>query len=233
MSTSRLSSISVFAPCWNEAENIPAFVEQAANVLPTIAKQFEVIIVNDGSSDTTRELVSHLQEIYPFLRIVSHETNQGYGASLRTGIRSARFDWIFWTDGDLQFHLDSLKAFISHTGDHTAVIGYRKHRADTFIRKLNGELYTQLINMLFRIGVRDIDCAFKLIPRAPLQQLDITSSGAFTSAEILIRLHRANIHFVQLPVTHYKRKFGTPTGGSIKVIFKGLRETIHFFIAST
>ncbi len=229
MSASRLSSISVFAPCWNEAENMPAFVEQAASVLPTIAKQFEVIIVNDGSSDTTTKLVTHLQEVYPFLRLVSHETNKGYGASLRTGIKAARFDWIFWTDGDLQFHLDSLRAFVSHTAHHTAVIGYRRHRADTFIRKLNGELYTQLINALFHIGVRDIDCAFKLIPTHPLQELDITSSGAFTSAEILIRLHRAKIRFVQLPVTHYKRKFGTPTGGSMQVIFKGLRETIQFY----
>ncbi|PWU22522.1 glycosyltransferase family 2 protein [Candidatus Cerribacteria bacterium 'Amazon FNV 2010 28 9'] len=226
----KLDSLSVFFPAFNEEENIGPLLESALTLLPQFAQRFEIIVVNDGSTDRTRVIALEYHKTHPNVRVVSHSKNKGYGASLKTGIKHAKYDWIFWTDGDLQFDLASLKIFVQKAKDNTAIIGYRKHRADTFIRKLNGELYTQLINFLFHMHVRDIDCAFKLIPSQPLQNLLITSSGAFTSAEILIRLHRQGVEFIQLPVPHFPRKFGTPTGGNIKVIFRGLKETLLFFI---
>jgi glycosyltransferase involved in cell wall biosynthesis len=226
----KLSSLSVFFPCFNESENLPLLLEQALKTLSTFADKVEVIVVDDGSTDTTKQIVQSYMSQDNRIRLVQHERNLGYGASLRSGIKAARYEWTFWTDGDLQFQLSSLKTFIAHASPQTAVIGYRKHRADTFIRKVNGELYTQLINVLFGLRVRDIDCAFKLIPTKQLQQLSIRASGAFTSAEILIRLHKKGIRFVQLPVQHFPRKYGKPTGGSLRVIFRGMRETLAFYL---
>lgn len=226
----KLPSLSVFFPVYNEAPNLPTLIEQALTKLPRVAKQFEVIIVNDGSNDSTTKIVSRAKRQDPRLRLVTHPKNLGYGAALKTGIAAAQYEWTFWTDGDLQFDLTSLEQFLNGAQTHAAVIGYRKHRADTFIRKVNGELYTRLINFLFQLKVRDIDCAFKLIKTQELQKLVIGSSGAFTSAEILIRLHKNGVKFKQVPVPHFKRQHGTPTGGSVRVIFKGLKETIQFYL---
>lgn len=226
----KLSSLSVFFPCYNEAANLPALIQEAAKYVPKIASRYEIIVVNDGSSDSTSTVVTQLQKEYPFVRMVNHTTNLGYGASLKTGIREAKYEWVFWTDGDLQFNLESLESFLPFTKKYDAIIGFRAHRADSFIRKLNGELYTQLINLLFGMNVRDIDCAFKLIKASRLSTFPITSSSAFTSAEILIRLHQSKTPLHQVSVAHFPRKKGTPTGGSIKVIFAGLKQTLFFFL---
>lgn len=228
-----LSSLSVFFPCYNEEKNIPELVRNACAFIPTIAKKYELIIVNDGSVDNTIAVVEKLQKECQELRMVSHEKNLGYGAALKTGIAASRYDWIFWTDGDLQFDIKTLSSFTPYIDEYDAIIGYRAHRADTFIRKVNGELYTQLINVLFRLRVRDIDCAFKLMRAEQLKKLTIESSGAFTSAEILIKLKHSGVKFKQIPVPHFPRKRGNPTGGSLRVIFKGLWETVQFFLEST
>lgn len=224
-----LPSLSVFFPCYNEEKNVRELVLTAHQFLPTIAKKFEIIIVNDGSSDRTAKIAQELIGEYPNIRLVSHTVNLGYGAALKTGIANARYEWTFWSDGDLQFDIKTLQSFMPYVEDYSAIIGYRAHRADTFIRKVNGELYTMLINILFRLGVKDIDCAFKLIKTELLQSISIESSSAFTSSEILIRLKRKRIRFKQIPVSHFPRKRGNPTGGNIKVIFKGLRQTLAFY----
>lgn len=225
-----LSSLTAFFPCYNEEENIQKLVGQACAFLPTVAKKYEIIIVDDGSTDDTRSMVRSLQKECKELRIISHTKNSGYGAALKTGIQSAQMDWVFWMDGDLQFDIKTLQSFIPHSSTSDAIIGYRAHRADTFLRKVNGELYTRMINFLFGLNIHDIDCAFKLIRREKIEKISIETSSAFTSAEILIKLKRIGVHFKQLSVPHYPRRFGNPTGGSLRVIFKGLFETLTFFI---
>lgn len=224
-----LSSISVFFPCYNEEQNIPELVESACAFLPTIAKKFEIIIINDGSKDNTTSAVKRLQKECKQLRVVDHDTNLGYGAALRSGIRASTMEWIFWSDADLQFDIKTLKGFLPYTDSNDAIIGYRAHRADTFLRKVNGELYTRLINILFGLGVRDIDCAFKLIRADKLHAISPTTSSAFTSAEILIKLKKSGVKFKQLPVPHFPRKKGNPTGGNIRVILRGLWQTLSFY----
>jgi glycosyltransferase involved in cell wall biosynthesis len=225
-----LSSLSVFFPCYNEAENLEKLVDSTCGFLSTIAKKYEVIIVDDGSTDETRKIVSRLQKQCAELRIVSHPKNTGYGAALKTGIDTSKMEWVFWMDGDLQFDIRSLQSFLPHTDRFDAVIGYRAHRADTFLRKVNGELYTRMINFLFGLDIKDIDCAFKLIRNEKIKNIRIETSSAFTSAEILIKLKRAGVNCKQMSVPHFPRRFGSPTGGSLRVIFKGLKETLTFFI---
>lgn len=229
-----LSSLTAFFPCYNEEKNLKELVKQAYEILPKLSKRFEVIIVDDGSDDRTKQIVRSLQKKYSTLRLVSHDHNRGYGAVLRTGIKesSNTSEWIFWMDGDLQFDIGALENFLKCTRKFDAVLGYRAHRADTFMRRINGELYTRLINFLFGMEIRDIDCAFKLIRSKHLAQVQIETSSAFTSSEILIKLKERGATFAQLPVTHFPRQHGTPTGGSLAVIIKGLKETLVFFVRS-
>ena len=214
----KLSSLSVFFPCFNEEKNIPLFIKEALDYLPQIATKFELIIVDDGSSDNTKKISEELVKKYSQVRLISHTENKGYGAALRTGLEAAKYDWVFFTDGDLQFRLKQLTAFIPYTMKHHVIIGYRENRADGKFRAFNAWLFKVYINLLFRVGVKDIDCAFKLFHRPTLQSLHLESTGAFTSSEILYKLKKQGEVFIQLPVKHSKRRHGSPTGNNIKVI---------------
>lgn len=226
----RLTSLSVFFPCYNEEKNLRTLIKEYLAVLPQIAKRYEIIIVNDGSSDKTAQAAQKLSQEFSHIRVVEHESNQGYGAAVRTGIASSTMDWVFFSDGDNQFFAEDLHALAPHAQPNTAVIGYRAHRAEGFRRRLNAYLYKVFIDILFRLHVRDIDCAFKLLPGETIRSLTLQSNGAFLSSEMLIRLKKKRIRFVQIPVRHRERKHGTPTGSNLRVIIRALREAVRFYI---
>lgn len=228
--TAFLPSLSVFFPCYNEAESLPLVLDQALQVLPQLAKQFEIIVVDDGSSDQTRQTAQEYAARYSVIRVVSHSENLGYGAAVRTGITSAKFSWLFYTDGDGQFNLDELKKAITLWREGTAVLGYRKERAEGARRVILARLYKLYIDLLFRVHVKDIDCAFKLFKTEDLQQLALYSNGAFISAEILYKLKKSQVLFKQLAVNHYPRRFGSPTGASLRVIAVGLWEPLKLYL---
>lgn len=216
----KLRSLTAFFPCYNEEANVTAMVQALLTALPKLARQFEIIIVNDGSQDQTAVLADHLAAAHPQVRVVHHPKNLGYGASLRSGFAAARSDWIFYTDGDRQFDVNQVADFLPYTNDYQVIIGYRKRRADGNFRALNANLFKLYIDTLFRLHVKDIDCAFKLLRREVVQAVPLQSTGAFTSAELLYRLKKQGYKFKQLPVDHYPRQYGTPTGNHPKVIIK-------------
>lgn len=225
----QLTSLSVFFPAFNEAANLPHLLEQANQVVPQLAQEFEYIVVNDGSTDNTIAIVDDLKKQFPNVCIVSHPKNEGYGAALKTGIAAAQYDWIFFTDADLQFDLHDLHSFIPYTEEYNAIIGYRKNRADGSHRKLNAKLFKLYIDLLFRVHVTDIDCAFKLLKRTVVQPIRLESSGAFTTSELLYKLKKQHVRFKELPVSHYPRKYGNPTGANLSVIIKACYEALDLY----
>lgn len=227
----KLSSLSIFFPCYNEEPNVELFVKEALEVLPQIAEKFEIIVVNDGSSDKTAEVADNLAKNNNMIRVIHHEQNKGYGAALRSGFRAAKYDWVFFTDGDLQFRLEQLKKFIKHTKDYDVVIGYRKNRADGAFRAFNARLFKLYIDILFRVHVRDIDCAFKLFKTEVIKSIELTSSGAFISAEFLYKLKKKHEAFRQIPVDHHERRYGNPTGNDPKVVIKAGFEALSLYLS--
>jgi len=226
----KLSSLSVFFPAYNEEQNIQPLVKQALAFLPQVAKKFEVIIVDDGSEDNTQLVVKQLSTQFPQVKIVSHTQNRGYGAALKTGIAACQFDWIFFSDADLQFDITELKSFIPQTQKYRAILGYRTSRAEGFARVRNAYLFKIFVDLLFRVNVKDIDCAFKLFKADVIKPLKIDSNGAFTSAEILYKLKKNHVVFKQLPVTHFTRRWGNPTGANWKVAVKAGYEAISIYL---
>ncbi len=222
--------MSVFFPCYNEEKNVPLMVRQAAEFLPSVADEYEMIVVNDGSTDRTAQVTQALQEVHPQLKLVSHENNLGYGASLRTGFDNSRYDWIFYTDGDAQFDLSELEKFIPYTERYQVILGYREKRAEGLPRVVNAKLFKLYIDILFRLGVRDIDCAFKLMKADLIHSLDLFSDGAFISAEYLYKLKKKGVEFKQLPVKHLPRKHGQPTGSRPDVIIKALLDALKLYL---
>lgn len=220
----KLKSLSVFLPAYNEQDNISNTVENVFTIIPSFAEEFEVIVVNDGSVDNTGECLEALSRKYTNLRIITHETNKGYGAALKSGFRNSRYEYIFYTDGDGQFDISEIEKLISLIYSCDIAAAFRKIRSDGFHRALNAYAYNSFINLLFGLNVKDIDCAFKFMKKKVLDSLDLKSDGAFISAELLIKAKKKGYTVKQCGVNHLPREKGSSTGNKPHVVIKAFAE---------
>ena len=205
----RRAGVSVFFPAYNDAESIGTLVRNALAVLPSLADDYEVIVVNDGSTDRTAAVLAELARTEPRLRVVEHESNRGYGAALRTGFASATKELVFYTDGDGQYDVRELTRLRPLLVDGVDVVnGYKMRRADLWRRKALGAAYNRLAHLLFDLPIRDVDCDFRLIRRHAVERLDLVSSSGSICVEMIHKMHRAGCTFVETPVNHYPRAHG-------------------------
>jgi glycosyltransferase involved in cell wall biosynthesis len=220
-------SISVFFPCYNEQENVARTVEQVLGVLEKLNAGFEVIIVDDGSADRTGRIADEIAARDSRVKAVHHRTNLGYGAALQSGFKAATKELVFYTDGDGQFDLNELPLLLPLIRQYDIVAGYRINRQDNLIRRINGWCWTKLVCLLFGMKVRDIDCAFKLYKREIFDNIELSSTGALISAEILARAVRRGYSLTQKGVHHYPRTAGKQTGANLRVIFRAFKELFN------
>ena len=219
-----VTSISVVIPAYNEERIIASTVEAVLETLVRISDDYEVIVVNDGSRDATPRIVEELGQRQSAVRLVSHTVNRGYGATLATGFAAATRDFIFLTDGDRQFDVRELEGFLPFLVSADLVVGYRKPRADPWVRRFYGWGWNQLVNILFGYTARDVDCAFKLIPRRLMSDIQIQSHGHTFSPELLIKARRAGYRIAERRVTHLPRTAGEAKGARIDAIVRSLIE---------
>ena len=210
--------LSVVVPCFNEEGNIARVVRQAAEVGRGLASELEIIVVDDGSTDDTAGVLRGLRDRIEELTIVRHPRNRGYGAAVRSGLQHASKEHVFLTDGDGQFDLGELPRAVQLLRNHDVVAGYRMNRRDGWWRRLWGRSWTALVNRAFDLRVRDVNCAFKLLPQSLLRAADLRSEGALISAEILFEARRRDLSLGECPVSHYPRPSGRQSGASLRVI---------------
>ncbi|MBI5003962.1 glycosyltransferase family 2 protein [Candidatus Kaiserbacteria bacterium] len=229
----RQISISIFFPTFNEERNIVSMVERAIDVARQCpyVKAYEIVIIDDGSTDATPALADLLAQRHTEVRTVHHPTNQGYGAALKTGFQEARMQYVFFTDADMQFDLLELEHLVIHVPEYCVVTGYRAPRRDSFMRLVNAKGWNILNRIFFGLRIRDIDCAFKLFERSVIKQIRITSDGAMVNAELLVRLMRRGIPIKEVPVSHLPRIYGSPTGAKPSVIFRAIRELLSLYMS--
>src|SRR3954469_17636639 len=158
----RLRSLTVVLPCLDEAENVAGAVAEARVAAARFAEHYEIVVVDDGSRDATGDIARKLAAADPHVRLVRHDHNRGYGAAVRSGIAASSSDWVLLTDGDRQFDLGELAAALPLVRDHDVVAGFRIDRADNRGRRLAAHAWNALMRRSFAVGVRDVDCAFKL-----------------------------------------------------------------------
>lgn len=219
-----LDELSLFYPLYNEEANIEEATARALRILPRFARRFEIILVDDGSRDRTGELADQLARRHAEVQVVHHARNRGYGGALRSGLSAARFDWIFYTDGDNQFDLEDLALLVPLVDRFDIVTGYRRDRKDSAQRKLNAWAFNRLVHTLFALPFRDVDCAFKLYRAEFVRDLPLRSEGALIDVEILARARRRGARIGEVGVGHFPRLHGAATGANLRVIARAFRE---------
>ncbi len=217
-------SLTIFFPCYNEEANLERVTLAALDVAAEVADDYEVIIVNDGSRDRTAEIADRLASEHETVRAVHNNPNLGYGGALQRGFREATKDWVFYTDGDGQFDFKELPGLLPLLETHDIVSCYRLDRKDPLLRKLNAWCWSRLVNLLFGFGLRDVDCAFKIFPRALFHEITMKSTGALIDTEILAKAHYLGYRIAQLGVHHYPRTAGEQSGANIRVIARAFKE---------
>lgn len=227
----KLPSLSMFFPAFNEERNIRTSIAIALRVGPLVAEKFEILVIDDASTDGTASAVRALATVHPEIHLIPHSTNKGYGGAVKTGLRSAQYEYIFFTDSDCQFDLHELSKLVRFADRFAMVIGYRKKRMDSRLRLWNAKGWNLLNRVLFDLHIRDIDCAFKLMRRDLVQQLDLVSDGAMVSAELLIRLKQQGIRVKEVAVTHRPRRQGLATGAKPLVILRAFGEMARLFFS--
>ena len=225
----RLPSLSAFFPARDEEGNVVPMAEAILRVLPTVAERWELIIVDDGSRDRTGALADQLARAHDGVRVVHHPSGLGYGAAIRSGLRAARHEYVFFTDGDRQFDPAEIGALIAELDRADVVVGYRHARSDPLGRRVNAAAWNLLVRALFRLPVRDVNCAFKLFRRAALEGIEPESDGAMVSAELLARTCRRGHRVVEVPVAHFPRRAGAPSGARARVIARAFVELVRLY----
>lgn len=229
----KLPELSIFFPFWNEGENIEEVISKALFIAPKVAVRWEIIMVDDGSTDETLDIANSLASKNQNLSVVSLHPNRGYGAALKAGFEHSKYKYIVFTDGDLQFDFSEVPKFIEKIEDEDIVIGYRKVRRDQKI--LKRLLLMNLLKVgdfiLFGIRFKDIDCGFKMFRKEAIDAISpLRSEGAMITTEILAKAIRKKLKIKEVGVEHYIRRHGLQTGANFPVVMRAILESMTLWL---
>ena len=204
-----VKGLSVFFPAYNDSGTIASLVITALRSARKLTPDHEVIVVNDGSADNTAEILDELARTYPEVRIVHHERNRGYGGALRTGFATATRDLVFYTDGDAQYDPAEMELLWRRFDDSVDVVnGYKISRSDPMHRIVIGRIYHHTVRVLFGLGVRDVDCDFRMIRRSVFDKVRLEKNSGVICLEMMKKITDAGFRIAEVPVHHYHRAYG-------------------------
>lgn len=202
-------SISIFFPCYNDAATIGGLVATADRVARGLTDDYEIIVVDDGSQDNSRQLLLSLKDKYPQLRLIFHAKNKGYGAAIRSGFHSCVKELTFYTDGDGQYDVRELSSLLALMREGVDIVnGYKINRSDPFYRRAVGAVYLRLMRCLFNFHIKDVDCDFRLIRRRVFDAIKLRYDSAVICLELVKKMELAGCRFIECPVHHYHRVAG-------------------------
>jgi glycosyltransferase involved in cell wall biosynthesis len=218
-------TLSIILPCYNEEQNIATSVRDVHAWLARESLQGEIIVVDDGSSDDSPRILSDLQKSLPSLRVVRHDKNGGYGIAVRAGCDAAISEVIGFMDSDGQFHAEDFALLLPHLKTVPFVTGRRRKRADSHLRNAFGKVLGTMNVLVLGLWVRDVNCGLKIFRREIWPDIrPVHGVEKLFNTEMFLRLKQNRIPWKQVDVPHYPRRAGTPTGGSLRVIFRMFRE---------
>ncbi len=224
--------LSIFFPAYNDSGTIASLVMTALRAAAQLTPDHEVIVVNDGSTDSTPQILEELSRIYPKVRVVTHPVNRGYGGALRTGFASASKDIIFYTDGDAQYDPAEMTAlWPKMTAGVDLVNGYKISRSDPLHRIIIGRVYHHTVKLMFGLSVRDVDCDFRLMRRAIFDRIRLEKNSGVICLEMMRKIERAGFRIVEVPVHHYHRAHGKSQFFNFPRIFRTGVDVLKLWLA--
>jgi glycosyltransferase involved in cell wall biosynthesis len=227
----KLSGISAVFPAKNDGGTIASMVLTARAALPRVAETYEIIVVDNGSRDYTGLVLDALARFIPELRVFHHTQTLGYGGALREGFSAATKEWIFYTDGDAQYDPLELPKLAEAVREGISVVnGYKTGRKDPFHRRAFGFLYHHIARMLFGFRLRDVDCDFRLFRRSILDAVPLESTTGTLGLELVKRFQDAGYIFIEVPVSHYYRRYGESQFFNMGRLLVTAREILRLWI---
>lgn len=213
-----MHGLSCVLPAYNEVENLADTVAEWSVALARCTADYEIIVVDDGSTDGTPELLRQLAARHDRLRIIRQPRNLGYGAAIVAGFEQAAFPLLFFTDADGQYEPEDIRSLLAHIDSADVVVGYRLHRADVQARSLLSRGYNFLARTVLGISLRDLNCAFKLMHRDAFRRLALRSTGFGVNAELASSARHAGMTVVEVGVRHRPRRAGRSTVRPVHVL---------------
>ena len=216
-------SLTAFFPAYNDEHTIERIVRTSVAEMSKVTNDFEVLVVNDGSKDQTGAILDRLAAELPFMRVIHHPHNLGYGAALISGFTNSRKDMIFYTDGDGQYDVREMHNLLARMGPNIDLVnGYKVKRADPWYRIWIGSTYRRVMRWVFRLSIRDVDCDFRLFRRHIFDTIKLESRSGVICVEMARKFDDAGFRMVEIPVSHYPRLYGRSE-------FFRVRHMVHTF----
>jgi glycosyltransferase involved in cell wall biosynthesis len=202
-------SLSIFFPAYNDAGTIASLALVAHMTARSLTPDYEIIVVEDGSPDHTGELLDEMARHFPWLRVVHHAKNRGYGGALRSGFASASKELVFYTDGDAQYDPRELVALFEAFGPQVDFVnGYKIGRSDPLHRRIIGRVYHWFVKLAFGLRLRDVDCDFRLMRRSVFERVKLTRDSGVICVELMKKVQDHGFRIAQVPVHHFHRSYG-------------------------
>jgi glycosyltransferase involved in cell wall biosynthesis len=222
----------VFFPAYNDAPSLPALIGRTFSVLQGLVPEFEVIVVNDGSYDHTAEVLEELQERHgPRLVVVTHEKNRGYGGALRSGLSAAKYDFVFYTDGDGQYDVGEITNLLAQMKRDVGLVnGYKLQRNDPRHRIWIGNVYNRFARVLFGIRLQDVDCDFRLIRRSLLEDMHLVSTSGTICVELVRKIEMSGCKVAEVGVHHYPRMHGRSQFFRFRSLLTTLNQLMKLYV---
>jgi len=223
-------SISAFFPVYNDWGTISSMVFLVNSILEKVCSEYEIILIDDGSKELTKSVLGELKNKFEKLRIITHEKNKGYGGALKSGFYNAKYELIFYTDGDAQYNPQELTLLLDKFNDDVDIVnGYKISRSDPVYRKIIGKLYHYATKAMFGFKIRDVDCDFRLMRRKIFNDLALEYDSGVICVEMISRMTKRGYRFTEVPVHHYYRVSGKSEFFNFKRIYRIARNLIKLW----
>ena len=226
------AGLSVFFPAYNDSGTIASLVITALQSAAKLTSNYEVIVVNDGSSDATAAILDELARSYPALRVVTHVQNRGYGGALLSGFAAASKEIVFYTDGDFQYDPSEMALLWEKMHpDVDLVNGYKISRSDPWHRILIGRVYHHTVKRMFGLAVRDVDCDFRMLRRSIFTRVHLEKHSGVICLELMKKVQDAGFRIVEVPVHHYHRAYGRSQFFNFPRVYRTVKDVLGLWYA--
>ncbi|MEW6040537.1 MAG: glycosyltransferase family 2 protein [Elusimicrobiota bacterium] len=227
-----MNSISISIPAYNDGKTIEGVIKRSLKVLEEISPDYEVVVINDESSDNTQEVIENISKENSKVKVVHHQKNEGFGKTIKEVFELPSKEWVFFIPGDGQVSPEEIKKLIPYTDNADFILGVRSSRSDPIWRRFNSAIYNGIISIISGIRVKDVN-SVALARRKILENLNITGDSAFVHAEIFLKVASSGYKIEQVEIEHLPRTSGKGSGNKISVIIPTVINLIKFIFRHT